>query len=159
MPRLDAGEYDVLLNGVQIHYTVRGSGPVMIAHSGGPGTDARLWDDFAKIDDFLTIVIVHPRGSGLSGPSNGDVYLLPDYASDLEALRIHLGLEKPIVMGWSHGGMVAQQFAFTYPGSLSKLILFDTSAYFGEFLSDIKAAVQGFKDEPWFEKSFAALQA
>jgi proline iminopeptidase len=157
--QLYPGEYDVTLNGVQIHYTVQGSGPVMIAHSGGPGTDARLWDDFAKIDDFLTIVMIHPRGSGLSGPANGDAYLLPDYASDVEALRIHLGLEKPIIMGWSHGGMVVMQFAFTYPDSLSKLILVDTSAYIGEFLSDIEGAVQEFKNEPWFEKSFAALKA
>ena len=37
MARLYAGEYDVTLNGVQIHYTVQGSGPVMIAHSGGRG--------------------------------------------------------------------------------------------------------------------------
>jgi proline iminopeptidase len=157
--QLHAGEYDVTLNGVRIHYTVRGSGPVMIAHSGGPGMDARGWDDFAKIDGFVTIVAIHPRGSGLSGPAAGDAYLLPDYASDVEALRIHLGLEKPVIMGWSHGGMVAQQYAFTYPDSLSKLILFDTSAHFGEFLSDIEAAVQEFKDEQWFEKSFAALKA
>ena len=61
-------------------------------------------------------------------------------------------------MGWSHGGMIAQQFAFTYPDSLSKLILFDTAAYFGEFLSDVAAAVKEFKDQPWFEDSFAALQ-
>lgn len=158
MSQLASGEYDVTLNGVQIHYTVRGSGPVMIAHSGGPGMDARDWDDFAKIDDFVTIVAVHPRGSGLSGPAVDDAYLLSDYASDVEALRLHLGLDKPIVMGWSHGGMVAQQFAFTFQDSLSKLILFDTSAYFGEFLSDIEAAVQEFKDEPWFERSFAALK-
>jgi proline iminopeptidase len=159
MSQLYAGEYDVTLNGVQIHYTVQGSGPVMIAHSGGPGMDARGWDDFAKIDEFVTIVMMHPRGSGLSGPAAGDAYLLPDYASDVEALRIHLGLEKPIVMGWSHGGMVAMQFACTHPDSLSKLILVDTSAYFGEFLSDIEAAVQEFKHEPWFEQSFAALKA
>ena len=115
MSHLIPGEYDVTLNGVQIHYTVRGSGPVMIAHSGGPGMDARDWDDFAKIDEFVTIVAIHPRGSGLSGPAAGDAYLLPDYASDLQALRLHLGLDKPIVMGWSHGGMVAMQFAFTHP--------------------------------------------
>lgn len=159
MSQLYSGEYDVTLNGVQIHYTVRGSGPVLIAHSGGPGTDARLWDDFARIDDFVTIVMMHPRGSGLSGPADGNAYLLPDYASDIEALRLHLGLDKPIVMGWSHGGMVVQQFAFTYPESLSKLILVDTSAYFGDFLGDIEGAVQEFKEEPWFEKSFAALKA
>ena len=159
MSQLYPGEYDVTLNGVQIHYTVRGSGPVLIAHSGGPGTDARLWDDFARIDDFVTIVMMHPRGSGLSGPADGNAYLLPDYASDIEALRIHLGLDKPILMGWSHGGMVVQQFASTYPESLSKLILVDTSAYFGDFLGDIEGSVQEFKEQPWFEKSFAALKA
>lgn len=159
MSHLYPGEYDVTLNGVPIHYTVRGSGPAIIAHSGGPGFDARSWYDFGRIDDFVTIVAIHPRGSGLSGPAEGDAYLLPDYAADVEALRLHLGLDKPIVMGWSHGGMVAMQFAATYPDSLSKLILIDTSAYFGEFLSDIEGAVREFKNEPWFERSFAALKA
>ncbi len=159
MSQLIPGEYEVTLNGVRIHYTVRGSGPALIAHSGGPGMDARFWDDFAHIDDFVTIVMIHPRGSGLSEPAAGEAYLLPDYAADVEALRLHLGLDKPILMGWSHGGMVAMQFAFTYPDALSKLILVDTSAYFGEFLSDIEGAVQEFKNEPWFEKSFAALKA
>jgi proline iminopeptidase len=158
MTQLIPGEYDAMLNGVRIHYTIRGSGPALIAHSGGPGMDARLWDDFAKIDEFVTVIAVHPRGSGLSDPAPDDAYLLPDYAADVEALRLHLGLDRPILMGWSHGGIVAQQFAFTYPDSLSKLILFDTTAYFGEFLSDIEAAVGEFKDQPWFEESFAALK-
>lgn len=158
MAQLIAGEYDVTLNGVQIHYTVRGKGPLLIAHSGGPGADARDWDDFAKIDDFVTIIAIHPRGSGLSGPAAGDAYLLPDYASDVDALRRHLGLEKTMLMGWSHGGMVALEYAIRYPDSLSKLILFDTSAYFGEFLSDVEASVQAFKNEPWFEDSLDALK-
>ena len=158
MAHLTPGEYDAVINGIRLHYAVRGSGPALIAISGGPGMDARGWDDFAHIDDFVTIVQIHPRGSGLSDPAPSEAYLLPDYASDIEALRVHLGLHQPIVMGWSHGGMIAQQFAFTYPDSLSKLILFDTSAYFGEFLSDVAGAVQEFKDQPWFEDSFAALQ-
>lgn len=94
MSQLYPGEYDVTLNEVQIHYTVRGpqrAAPVMIAHSGGPGMDARDWDDFAKLDDFVTLVVIHPRGSGLSGPAAGNAYLLPDYAADVEALRLHLG--------------------------------------------------------------------
>ncbi len=46
--QLTSGEYDAVLNGVRIHYTVRGSGPALIAHSGGPGMDARGWDDFRR---------------------------------------------------------------------------------------------------------------
>jgi proline iminopeptidase len=161
MAHLVRGEYDVVLNDIRLHYTIRGpqDGPALIAISGGPGMDARSWDDFARIDDFVTIVQIHPRGSGLSDPAPHEAYLLPDYASDIEALRLHLGLHHPIVMGWSHGGMIAQQFAFTYPDSLSKLILVDTTAYFGEFLSDVAASVSAFKDQPWYEDSLAALQA
>jgi proline iminopeptidase len=158
MQSLQPGEYDATLNGVRLHYTVRGSGPALIAISGGPGFDARAWDDFAKIDQFVTVIQLHPRGSGLSDMAANEAYLLADYASDVEELRQHLKLDKPIVMGWSHGGMIAQQFAFTYPDSLSKLILKDTSAYFGEFLSDVEAAVTGFKDQPWYEDSLAALK-
>ncbi len=61
-------------------------------------------------------------------------------------------------MGWSHGGCVAQQYAITYPQALSKLILFDTTACLKEFMGDIEGSVQKFKNEPWFEKSFAALK-
>ena len=156
---MSPGEHETVLNGVRLHYTVRGSGPAILAHSGGPGMDARGWDDFARTDEFATVVAVHPRGSGLSAAPLDEAYGLADYAADLEALRQYLGVERPIVMGWSHGGMVAQQFAITYPGSLSKLILFDTTAYFGEFLQDVGAAVAAFKDEPWYADSFAALQA
>jgi proline iminopeptidase len=158
MTSLTPGEYDVTLNGVRLHYTIRGSGPALLAHSGGPGFDARGWADFAGIDAFVTVIAIHPRGSGLSAFAPGDAYLLPDYAADLEALRLHLGLDKPALIGWSHGGMVAQQFAFSYPNSLSKLILLDTSAYFGEFLSDVEAAVEEFKAEPWYADSLAALK-
>jgi len=156
---LAGGEHEAVLNGVTLHYSVCGSGPALLAHSGGPGMDARDWDDFALIHEFATVVAVHPRGSGLSGPAPDGAYGLADYAADLEALRQHLGLERPIVMGWSHGGMVAQQYAFTYPDGLSKLILFDTSAYFGEFLADVESAVKAFRNEPWYAESLAALQS
>ncbi len=158
MCALTPGEYEAVLNGIRIHYTIRGSGAPLIAHFGGPGMDARGWDDFAGIDQFVTVIAIHPRGSGLSDPAPDQAYLLSDYVADLEALRQHLGLERPILMGWSHGGMVAQQYAFTYPEALSKLILYETTACLGEFLSDIEAAVQKFKDQPWFEASYAALK-
>lgn len=158
MPDLGPGEYDLTLNDIRIHYSVRGAGPPLLAHSGGPGMDARGWDDFAGLDRYFSVIAIHPRGSGLSDPAPEDAYLLSDYAADLEALRVHLGLQKPVLIGWSHGGMVAQEYAITYPDALSKLILFDTSAYFGEFLGDVEGAVQAFKDRPWYAESLAALK-
>ncbi|HTY91719.1 MAG TPA: alpha/beta hydrolase [Methanocella sp.] len=156
---LEPGEHDALLNGVRVHYTVSGSGPALIAIYGGPGMDARGFESLADIGEFVTLIVMHPRGSGLSAAAPcGDGYLLGDYAADVEALRRHLRLDRPAVLGWSHGGMIAQQFAFTYPDSLSKLVLLDTSAYFGELLKDINAAVQAYREKPWFPESYAALQ-
>jgi proline iminopeptidase len=40
--QLIPGEYAVTLNGVRIHYTARGAGPTLLAHSGGPGMDVRM---------------------------------------------------------------------------------------------------------------------
>jgi proline-specific peptidase len=155
---LQAGEHETILNGIRIHYTIRGSGPPLIAISGGPGMDARGWDDFAGIDDFVTVIAIHPRGSGLSGDSPGEAYGLSDYAADVDALRRHLGLHRPIIAGWSHGGIVAQQVAISYPDDLSRLILIGTSAYFGEFSDDVEAAVAAFRDEPWYAASLEALR-
>ena len=63
---LNPGEHEAVLNGVRLHYTVSGTGPVLVVHSGGPGMDARTWGDLAGIDEFTTVVVLHPRGSGLS---------------------------------------------------------------------------------------------
>ena len=158
MSNLTPGEYEAELNGIRLHYAVRGEGPPLIVHSGGPGMDARSWDDFAGIDAFATLIAIHPRGSGLSGPAPGNAYRLDNYAADLHALAQHLDLDKPAVLGWSHGGMVAQQYAISYPQAISKLILYDTAACLSGFLGDIERSVQAFKDEPWFEASYVALQ-
>ena len=155
---LDAGEHDAVLNGVRLHYTVSGSGPVLIAHSGGPGMDARTWGELAGIDAIATVVVLHPRGSGLSGDPPDGAYRLSDYAADLDALRKYLGLDNFILLGWSHGGMVAMQYAATYPQSVSRLVLYSTAAFLGDFVGDIDASVETFRDEPWFEDSYQALQ-
>jgi len=159
MGNMNPGEHDLVLDGVRIHYEIRGDGPVLIAHSGGPGMDARGWGDLAGLDEWFTLVILHPRGSGLSSVPQDGAYRLRDYAADLEALREHLELEGPALMGWSHGGMVAMRYAIDHPTKLSKLILYDTAAYFGEFLDDIEEAVQAYRNEPWFDQSYRALQA
>jgi proline iminopeptidase len=161
MVQLESGEHDVMLNGIRLHYSVRGRGPVLIAHSGGPGWDARSWDAAAGIEAFVTLVVLHPRGSGLSAAPADGRYALAAYAADLDALCRHLGLDKPIIMGWSHGGMVAQQYASQYPEGLSKLILYSTTARFGSGMPDPQAVLgvlMSHQQQPWFSDSMAALQ-
>jgi proline iminopeptidase len=157
-PTLAPGPHQVELNGVLLHYEVWGAGPVLIAYSGGPGMDARTWGDLAGLGEVATIVLLHPRGSGLSGRAPDSAYRLEHHVADLHALRAHLGVARPVIIGWSHGGIVAQRYAIDHPEGLSKLILFSTSAMFSGFLGDIEAAVKSFENKPWYEDAYAALQ-
>ncbi|NVK40054.1 MAG: alpha/beta hydrolase [Oceanospirillaceae bacterium] len=158
MSNVSSGEYDAFLNGNRIHYSIRGSGPPLIAHSGGPGMDARLWDNLAGIDAFATVIIIHPRGSGLSDAPADGAYALADYVDDIEALRCHLNLEKPTLLGWSHGAAVAQQYARMHPGSLSRLILHSAFTRVVDAFTDPEGALVSYKEQPWYEESIAALK-
>ena len=55
-------------------------------------------------------------------------YTMAQYAADGRALLSHVGWERCIVIGISFGGVVAQEFAVTWPEAVEKLVLLCTSA-------------------------------
>ena len=64
------------------------------------------------------------RGRGDSDkPESG--YSIPLHADDLAELINELGLDRPVVVGHSLGGLIALHFATRYPEKLSKLVLVD----------------------------------
>lgn len=75
------------------------------------------------------LLFFHPRGTdGSSFPSsdadNGDMSSMPALASDLEDLRLYLGLDSfPVLLGHSNGGAIALGYAEMYPARVEKLIL------------------------------------
>jgi pimeloyl-ACP methyl ester carboxylesterase len=73
-----------------------------------------------------TVVYYDPRASGTSrAPSDLDEINVGAFVGDLEALRDHLGLASFAVIGHSHGGYIAMNYAVTYPDRVSSLILVD----------------------------------
>ena len=158
MIRFNSGSFEERINGTNLHFTIRGSGPALIAHYGGPGLDARGWGDLANIHHHATVITLHPRGSGLSDSPSSGAYGLSDYASDLETLRQLLGIDRPTIMGWSHGGLVAQEYAVTYPQHVLGLILIDTCAHFGRLPESFEPALQRYRKKPWYAESLAAFQ-
>ncbi len=57
---------------------------------------------------------------------------MAQFARDLEALRIHLRIEKLGVVGHSYGGFIALQYALDFPDAISHLVLVDTEADSGD---------------------------
>jgi proline iminopeptidase len=152
------GENDLSTGEGTLHYSVFGTGPACIWLGGGPGIDPRYVEDLGGIDDTVTLVVLHPRGAGLSRfPPDCD-WSLSAYARDVETLRQHLGLERTLVLGHSHGGWIAQRYALDYPAGVGALILVGTAAR-GLAVADLdpEMAIRRYTDQPWFAAAHAAL--
>jgi proline iminopeptidase len=148
-------------DGRTLAYRRVGSGPTLVCHGGGPGFSSFYLGDVAGLGDHLDLVMLDPRGTGQSDrPANARSYAIEDYANDVEELREHLGLERINLLGHSHGGVVAMDYAARYPDHVEKLILASTLARFAqEQVAAMEAGMAAKADEPWFEDASAALAA
>jgi pimeloyl-ACP methyl ester carboxylesterase len=113
-------------NGINLHYERRGEGPPLLFFNGSGATletSAPLIWWFA---DRFDVVAHDQRGLGRTSIPPGP-YSMADYAADAAALLDHLGWTTCRVIGVSFGGMVAQEFAVTWPHRVERLALVCTS--------------------------------
>ena len=68
------------------------------------------------------------RGQGAKRAARPDTLNLAQWGDDVKGLCDALGIEKPIVIGTSFGGFVAQSYATRHPDHPAKLILHSTAA-------------------------------
>ena len=89
-----------------LHAEEAGSGrPVVLIH--GFATSGRALSDVARaLSADRRVVSVDLRGHGRSPPPAGP-FSLEDHGADVAALVRSLGLERPVLLGWSLGAQVA----------------------------------------------------
>ena len=148
-------------DGRKLGYRQHGNGPVLVCHPGGPGFSSLELADLAGLWERFTLVMLNPRGTADSDrPADKNAYRIDDYVADLEALRAHLGEERVLLLGFSHGGIVAQAYAAKFPGRVRKLVLASTLARFApEHESAMRAGMEKRSNEPWFPDALKALEA
>ena len=144
-------------DGRTLAYHRSGSGPALVCHPGGPGFSSLYLGDLGGLGEELELVLLDPRGTG--GSDHASDYQIADYASDLEELREHLGLERMLLFGHSHGGVVAIEYAARHPERVERLVLASTLARFGaEQNAAMETAIAARAEEPWYHDALAALQ-
>jgi len=148
-------------DGRKLTYRKLGHGPVLVCHPGGPGFSADYFGDLAALWEQFTLLMLNPRGTGSSDrPADRRAYEIDDYVADMEDLRLHLGLERMLLLGHSHGGVVAMAYAARFPGHVRKLVLSSTLAHFGaEQEAEMNAGMEKRANEPWASDAVAALAA
>jgi pimeloyl-ACP methyl ester carboxylesterase len=108
----------LLLKDLRLHYlhwNLSGTGrPVVLLH--GLASNARIWELVAPRLAERGLVVLAPdqRGHGLTDKPDGD-YGFDVFRQDLLAFIDKLGLEHPLLVGHSWGGMVALDYAARFP--------------------------------------------
>lgn len=106
----------------QIAYVKTGSGYPLVMITRYAATlynwDSSLVSGLAR---YFTLYLLDSRDIGLSQSSNTND--INGYTSDIAQAIEALGLDKPIVLGWSFGGVAVQQLYKHYKQNISGLVL------------------------------------
>lgn len=129
--------------GVRLYVDIEGLGlvpdgpqmrekPALICLHGGPGFDHSAFKPaFSQLSDLAQIVYYDHRGHGRSDARPRSEWTLDTWADDVVRLCDALGIVKPIVLGQSFGGFVAQHYLARHPAHAAKVILSSTSHHMG----------------------------
>jgi pimeloyl-ACP methyl ester carboxylesterase len=147
-------------DGRKLTYRRIGTGPVLVCHPGGPGFSSSYFADLAGLWEQFTLVMLNPRGTGGSDrPADRRAYQIDDYVADVEELRGHLGLDQMLLLGHSHGGVVAEAYAAEHPTRVERLVLASSLARFGPGQeAAMKAGMDRRSGRPWYADAVAALE-
>jgi len=137
---------------------------------GGPGFDhTSLKHYLAPLADDAQLVFPDQRGHGRSDESCPERWNLDTWIDDVRGFCEVLGIDRPIVLGQSFGGMVALGVAIRYPELPAKLVVSSSAARFRldralamfERLGGMEArtvAEQAFRDpNPEHDDAFMAI--
>jgi pimeloyl-ACP methyl ester carboxylesterase len=129
--------------GIRLYVDVEGAGlvadgprmrdkPTLVLLHGGPGYDHTGFKPaFSSLADIAQLVYVDHRGHGRSDPRPPHEWTLDIFADDVVRLCAALDIERPIVLGQSFGGFVAQRYLARHPAHPRKVILSSTSHHMG----------------------------
>jgi pimeloyl-ACP methyl ester carboxylesterase len=108
------------------YYEEAGSGEPLVLIR-GLGSDLQAWaPSIPALAKQFRVITYDNRGAGRTSAPDKP-YSIEGMADDLAALLDALKIAKASVVGYSMGGMVAQEFALKHAGKLEKLVLLATA--------------------------------
>ncbi|MER7456398.1 alpha/beta hydrolase [Micromonospora sp. NPDC126480] len=148
-------------DGTMLAYHRRGDGPPLVCLAGGPAQPSRYLGDLGGLTAGRALLLLDSRGSGDSAvPADEASYRCDRIVDDVEAFRVHLGLDRMDLLAHSAGASVALLYATRFAHRLRRLVLVTPS------LRLLLAAPVGMAEaharrahEPWHADATAAMDA
>jgi proline iminopeptidase len=127
----------VEVNGVHLFFDIEGvkyvceggemrEKPALLLLHGFGGDHSMFKPSFSEFADVAQLVYLDMRGHGRSESGPPKTWSLAQWGDDVAAFCDALGIERPIVLGESFGGFVAQSYASRHPQHPGKLVLLCT---------------------------------
>jgi pimeloyl-ACP methyl ester carboxylesterase len=118
-------------NGLEVYYEHSGEGePLLLVH-GGTATSQSWASHLPAFTEHFEVFTPDSRGHGRTDNPTGELgYRM--MADDLASLIDALGLQRPLVLGYSDGGQIALELGLRYPGLARALVLGGTQFRFSE---------------------------
>lgn len=115
----------IQINGYSIYLEVKGEGDPIFFLPGGPGNSHDyMQGNFGQYHKTHKVVFFDWLGRGLSDDAKEvSEYSVEADVEMMEAIRIHLGLDKISLVGHSYGTVPAQAYAIKYPNQVAKMVL------------------------------------
>ncbi len=117
---------------VNIAYQVVGDGPVDLVFTFGwashldfQWTDPTFTRFLRRLAQFARVIVFDKRGCGLSDPV-GRAPTIEDRMDDIRAVMDAVGSERPVLIGYSEGGVMAALYAAAHPERTTALVLYET---------------------------------
>ncbi|MET8430433.1 alpha/beta hydrolase [Nocardia sp. NPDC004860] len=178
LERIRALEYQLEPDGHRLINTAPGRRPVVHWHESGAGEVVLLLNGWTasglvwptawinELSGRYRVVRVDNRGSGWSR-SAPSPFTIAELADDAAAVLSFLGVRSAIVLGYSMGGMIAQELALRYPGIVRKLVLVGTKppipedipAGFAAFASALAPPAEGGEIRAYFRALWSGFGA
>lgn len=120
----------VRANGIDIHYVEAGTGvPLVLLHGGIVSTNP-IWagapvayvSHMETLAQHFRVIAPDARGYGRTVNTGGGSIPYTTLADDIAALIDALGLERPLICGFSDGGHTATIVAIRHPGTVRALV-------------------------------------
>ncbi|MFC4120556.1 alpha/beta fold hydrolase [Nonomuraea zeae] len=150
-------------DGTELAYHESGSGAPLVCLPGGPMQDSGYLGELGGLPAHRRLVMADPRGTGGSAtPQDPASYRCDRLVGDLEALRVHLGLDRMDLLAHCAGANLAILYAARHPGRIRNLVLVTPSTFAAGIFPTGQARMEVARlraGEPWFGPAFAALES
>ncbi len=146
-PRDKNALQEVQVGDIHMAYRMFGKGePIVLVHGYGGSMD--IWDP-TLLNDLAqnrTVIVFNNRGVGNTtlGEKN---YSIEQLAEDTVGLIDVLGIKNVDVLGWSMGGMIAQELAINHPDKVNRLVLYGSTCGGNEYVLPEEEVLNALADE------------